>query len=208
MRRTLTVLLSTLALSAVWVGPAAAHVALMPSETDAEQPLETQLIVTHGCGPEGEVPMDEDEAAPITSVTMQVPEGVDVQPREVDGWQASVDTGHGPTQIIWDSEDGQGQALGLQFDLELTAAADLDGEQVWFPVVQDCIDGESMAWTQTSGPGEATYPAASLTVGDPDAGLFGGDGPPTWAIFGLIALVALAAGAAVVVLTGRGADEV
>ena len=208
MRRTLTVLLSTLALSAVWVGPAAAHVALMPSETDAEQPLETQLIVTHGCGPEGEVPMDEDEAAPITSVTMQVPEGVDVQPREVDGWQASVDTGHGPTQIIWDSEDGQGQALGLQFDLELTAAADLDGEQVWFPVVQDCIDGESMAWTQTSGPGEATYPAASLTVGDPDAGLFGGDGLPTWAIFGLIALVALAAGAAVVVLTGRGADEV
>ena len=207
MRRPVTVLLALLAAMALWTGPAAAHVALMPSEAEAEQPLETQLIVTHGCGPEGEVPLDEDEAAPITSVTMQVPEGVDVRPGEVDGWQASVDTGHGPTQVVWDSEDGEGEALGLQFDLEVTAGDDLDGEQVWFRVVQDCIDGESMAWTQTGEPGEVTYPAAMLTVGDPDAGLFAGDGLPTWAIFGLIALVALVAGGAVVVLTGRGTDE-
>jgi uncharacterized protein YcnI len=201
LRRVVTPLAAFVVLVA-WAAPALAHVALMPAEVGPGETVDARLVVTHGCGPEGEMPASAEEMSPIVGVTLEVPEGITVTPHEVDGWPATTVEEDGRRLVRWVSADPAGVAEGLLLDVGISASGVADGTELTLPVVQDCLDGTSMAWTEAGDPSAVTYPAATLLVTSP-ASAAGDEGLSTGVIVALAAGIGLLAGAVVFVLSGR-----
>lgn len=193
--------LSAVVLLALWVAPAAAHVALMPDEVEPDGRIETRLVLAHGCGPEGEMPGSDEEMLATTMVTLEVPAGLEPRVVEVDGWSVSTDEGDERTVVRWEYLDPAGAHGTVFLDLELRAVAVAAGTELWLPVIQHCVGGERMAWTHPGMPERAPeLPAARLLVAEP-AAVESGLAP--WTIAALAIGVGVLAGAGVFLLSGR-----
>jgi periplasmic copper chaperone A len=147
MTRTALSLVLAALLVASFALPAAAHVTANPSEASSLY-FKTDFRIPHGC-----------DGSATTAVRVQIPEGVtNAKPQVVAGWEIEVirteldepvEGGHGETitdrvsEIAWRGgplPDAHLQEFGLS--MRLPDAADVEGGVLWFPVVQECEDGE------------------------------------------------------------------
>lgn len=142
-RSTLSMALIATALLGVFATPAFAHVTANPNQASSEF-FKTDFRIGHGC-----------EGSATTEVRVQVPDGVlSASPQEIAGWEIEVVTGplakpyeshgetiaEGPREIAWRGgplPDGHMQEFGMSLRL----SQDLDGQAVYFPVVQTCEQG-------------------------------------------------------------------
>jgi uncharacterized protein YcnI len=189
----LTVLLS------LWgAGPALAHAGLMPGDLAPGVTTESELVLAHGCGPDGTIPGSDEAELATVGVTLERPAGLSLAPREVEGWTMSTEEEDGEVQRVrWEADDEAG-VLGTVFlGVEVTADAAYDGEDVWVPVIQDCVDGEQLAWTHTQvDGGDGALPAMLVSV---DAAVLAAATPADAGGLSTTAIAALAVGLAVVV---------
>jgi uncharacterized protein YcnI len=189
-------------------GPAAAHAGLMPGDLAPGVTTESELVLAHGCGPDGTIPGSDEAELATVGVTLERPDGLSLAPREVEGWTLTTEEQDGEVQRVrWEAEDAAG-VLGTVFlGVEVTADAAYDGEDVWVPVVQDCVDGEQLSWThaQLDG-GDGALPAMLVSV---DAAVLAASTPtdagglPASVIATLAVVLAVVAGGAVAVVTAR-----
>lgn len=158
-------------------GPAAAHVTVEPSTTEAGAYAVLEFSVSHGCGD-----------APTTGLTVQIPPGINAATPTRDAlWKAEsrvVDLdppatdahGNEVTQRVESVTFTTREPLvdGLrdtvQLSVQLPEAA--DGSTLVFPVIQRCEGAES-AWIEVPGAGldeddlELPAPSFTVTAADP-----------------------------------------
>lgn len=193
-KRPIHTLAVTAAVSLACAAPAAAHVTLDPGEAPADGYATLQLQVPHGCGD-----------SPTRVVRVQIPEQVpSVTPQVHPGWEVTTKEGpkdavelHGETvnrgvkEIAWTATDADplpADRLDL-FGMSVKLPAGEAGDPVYFPTVQECVDGRE-SWIQIPRAGETAElesPAPSVkltaaagghaaaTVGDEEDGA-GADG--------------------------------
>lgn len=236
LRRTGIVLGVTVLLVPVAPSVASAHVTAVPNEASSPY-FRTALRVGHGC-----------EGSPTTTVRVQIPEGAQNPRAEViPGWEAEFvyaedagteqdeadgdDAGSAGvvSEIVWQGgnlPDTHFQEFGLNFRI-----ADDAPEVLWFPVIQECEEGEHRwieippsveEWGDVDEPapyvintlasgGEEDEPAAAEDSGDDgdagdtaDATATDSGGTSTLTVVSLIAaLLGLASGLAALVLVLR-----
>lgn len=201
------VLATAFAALAVLALPAAAHSGVMPSQIPPGETAEAELILVHGCGPGGSIPGNDDEALGTTLVTVEVPDELTIEPHDLDGWALEVDRHDGrAVEMRWVSDDPDGRTEALRFPIDVTVPVVDEGSQLWLPVVQDCIDGERLSWTNPgTDEGGGVYPASLLTVATPAAAqpVEGGGGLDGLVLVGLVVALGLLAGGTAYVVTGR-----
>lgn len=135
---------AALAATVLLATPAFAHVTANPNQASSEF-FKTDLRVGHGC-----------EGSPTTQVRVRMPDGVlDATPQVVPGWEIEVVTGplakpyqshgetitEGPREIAWKGGPLPDDRM-QEFGLGLRLSQDLDGQAIYFPVVQTCQQGE------------------------------------------------------------------
>lgn len=141
---------ATVALTFAVATPASGHAELVPWQLPPGATGGLLLLVTHGCGDEDEwistEPLPEE---PTVAVTIPVPLELTIEPGEYEGWSLSTETDDGgrTTSITWTSDDPAGTYETLQFPIDVTVPDLPDGSEVWLPVIQECTEGESLAWT-------------------------------------------------------------
>lgn len=130
--------------------PAWAHSGLTPDQVKANTPTDVALVIEHGCG-----------SSPISKVAVRLPpEVVDVTPEAPEGWTVAVVgdvvTWEGAARPVLDD---------LRVGLTLTARAE-PGDELPFPVVQTCTNGEEIRWIEdvVDDGTESTRPLARLRV--------------------------------------------
>jgi uncharacterized protein YcnI len=202
--RALAIMAMTVGVLLGGAGPGLAHVGLVPGEISPDAPAEAQIVLAHGCGQDGAIPEDEDDAAATSAVTVEVPAPLRVTPQEVEGWTLTVEDGAGADRLRWDHDADEGADGTVFLDVVVDAADVAPGDQLWVPVRQDCIDGSTMSWDH---PGAAvtvrdlpamSFRAATATV-DPTAAT----GLPTPVLVSLVIALAVVAGGVAVAVTGR-----
>lgn len=116
--------------------PALGHVSVDPEEVPVDATEKMALRVGHGC-----------DGSPTTRVTVDVPSRVtSLAPRPKPGWELTVtQEGDEVTAVTWEGGSlPDGQMDEFAFTVRLVGEP---GEQVYFPVVQECEEGEH-AWIQ------------------------------------------------------------
>lgn len=206
MRSMLGAVAATAALLVLSAAPSAGHTGLMPGEIAPGTTLDGELVLAHGCGPGGTIPTSDEDASATQAVTVVVPEGLRLTPKEVDGWDLAmeVDAAGRVTEARWQIRDADGAvgAVFLQVGLDATGIA--DGTQFAVPVVQDCVDGEQLRWTLPEmDERDGQFPATRLSVTSAAANAPVSSGPSAAVLALLLGGLALAAGAASYVVTGR-----
>lgn len=186
--------------------PAAAHVGLMPGDLAPGTTLEAQVVLAHGCGPDGTIPASDEDASPTAAVTVEVPDGLGLTAQAVEGWDLSTTTDDAgrTVEARWVSEVPAGVAGSVFLDVTLDAADLADGTDLWLPVVQTCVDGERMRWTLPDGQerdGELPATWVSVTDAAPNAPEPAEMSPVVVGL--LLVALALAAGGVSYVVTGR-----
>ena len=177
--------------------PALAHAGLVPRELSPDVAEETEIVLPHGCGPEGAMPDSEMDASPITAVTVEEPDGVHVRPLEAAGW--SLTQGGEAGGIRWTSDDPAGVDEVVRLGIVVEIGEVSTGTEVPVPVVQECADGSRMAWVHPEVGGDADrLPAPRLVVGPG-----GSEGLSTPLLVALVLAAALVVGGVVVVGTLR-----
>jgi uncharacterized protein YcnI len=129
--------------------PAGAHVEPTNPTGEADRRADVGFVPTHGCG-----------TAPTIGVDIQLPEGVvDPLPADLDGWTASVDD----SVVTWEGgplPDGDEAVFSVNLLLP-----DAPGVTLFFPTIQRCPDGESLAWIQQPDDGtDQSSPAPALAI--------------------------------------------
>lgn len=156
---------------AVWAAPAAAHVSPQPQEVVADSYTAVTFTVPHGC-----------DGSPTTSLEIQIPEAIlDVTPAIVPGWDVDITTeplaepvegphGESITEresvVTYAAQPGNELPDGFRTSFTIGfRAPDAAGEELVFPAVQGCVEGET-AWIELhSGEGEEPdYPAPVVQV--------------------------------------------
>jgi uncharacterized protein YcnI len=207
-RRTALVVTLLTASLLLMAGPAAAHIMMMPGDVEPGGTLESELLVVHGCGPDGTIPATDDDASPTLAVTLEVPAPLQVTPGETEGWSVTTERSDDTTHIRWDNLDEAGTLSPIYLDIALDAAAFDTEQELWLPAIQECTDGERMSWTlpgmderdgQLPGVSVGITAAAPVTVDS--------SGPSTALIVGLAVLIAGVVGGAVFAVTGRGTSR-
>lgn len=202
---TTTIAVVLLLLSA---GPAMAHAGLMPGDLAPGTTIESEVVIVHGCGPDGTIPANDAETSPTTAVTLTQPEGLTIIPRETAGWTltAETDATGDLRRARWESTDPGGTLEAVFLGVEVTADADLDGAAIYVPVVQDCVDGEQLAWVAEN-PHETgdALPAMLVNV---DAAVMAASAPPstgvpTSVIVTLAVALGIVVGGGVVIVSAR-----
>jgi uncharacterized protein YcnI len=196
----------------LWAGPASAHAGLMPGDLVPGEVTEGELVIVHGCGPDGTIPGgDEDELATV-GVTLDRPEGLSIDPREVEGWTLSTETGPDGevTSARWEATDPAGEVGTIFLGVEVTADEAVDGTSVWVPVVQDCVEGEQLAWVaehtdETGGalPAMLVNVDSAMLAASSSSSPADGGGLPTSVIITLAVAIAVIAGGGVAVVSAR-----
>jgi uncharacterized protein YcnI len=166
---------ATLALTA---GVAGAHVTIGDEDQVAGAYTVLTVSVPHGC-----------EESPTTRIRIQMPEQIPtVTPTVNPNWDVEVksealaepvDIGHGQTVSERDSEVVYTARTPLPHDLRDTMELSLKipegaaGETLFFPIIQECTDGES-AWIERPAAGqegeELAKPAPFIVVSEPSSG--------------------------------------
>jgi uncharacterized protein YcnI len=194
----------------LWAGPAAAHAGLMPGELAPGEVTEGELVIVHGCGPDGTVPANDDDEFATTAVTLDRPDGLSITPREVEGWTLSteLDPDGEVSRARWEATDPAGELGTIFLGVEVTADEAAVGRSIWVPVVQDCVEGEQLAWVaERVDEGDGELPAMRVTV---DSAILaaasstdGGQGLPTSIVVTLAVAIAVIAGGGVAMVTAR-----
>ncbi|MCR2785362.1 MULTISPECIES: YcnI family protein [unclassified Microbacterium] len=149
---------------------ASAHVHVDPSDAAAGGTTVLTFSSSHGC-----------DASPTTGFTIDIPEGIaGIAPHAQAGWtieRVGADAGV-PTQVVFSADEPIESGLLTTVSMQVTFADDLAGEQVAFPVLQECVDA-STDWSQIADEGEDPHdldsPAPLVTVGEPADDAHGGD---------------------------------
>jgi uncharacterized protein YcnI len=163
---------AALALVGLTAGPAAAHVTVTPSTTEAGAYTVLTFSVPHGC-----------EGSPTTKLAIQMPEEIpQVTPTISPSWTVKKVTeqldepltdAHGNeltervSQVVYTAK--QPLPDGFRDTVELSVKLpDAAGETLVFPVVQSCVKGET-GWVETASEGqdpealEAPAPIVTIT---------------------------------------------
>jgi uncharacterized protein YcnI len=206
MRSLLATTAATALLALVTALPATAHVGVMPGDIAPGTTLDARIVLAHGCGPDGTVPGSDADASPTEAVTVEVPDGLGLTAREVDGWELTTTTdATGRTvEARWEAQAPAGVTGSVFLDVTLDAAGLADGTDLWLPVVQSCVDGERMLWTLPDGEerdGRLAATWVSVSDAAPNAPAPTGTSPILAGL--LIAGLTAAAGTASYVVTGR-----
>jgi uncharacterized protein YcnI len=133
---------------------ALAHPSFNPNEVAAGTPTQAILIVPHGCAPDGGVAEDGGASLATIELALQLPDGVLVEPGEVDGWDTSVQDG----AVVW-SDAGGATTDVLELPVTITAAPDATPDQE-MAAFQQCEGDQFLRW----GAGADDYPPVRLTV--------------------------------------------
>lgn len=146
--------------------PAFAHVTLEVQEAEIGSTYKAVVRVPHGCGTEA-----------TNVVRVQISEGFfAVKPMPHAGWNLETVSGpyknsydnhgttvtEGVTEIVWSGGDLPNEFYD-EFVFRGTFAGSLQPGAFYFPVVQECANGEE-AWIDTSGDENADMPAPSVTL--------------------------------------------
>jgi uncharacterized protein YcnI len=147
-RKLFTVSTLAVAVLLLWAGPAAAHAGFMPNDVAPGVLTEGEVVVVHGCGPDGTIPANDDEELATTAVILQRPDGLKIDPQEVEGWTLSTETDDvgDVIQARWAADDPAGELGAIFLGVEVTADEDADGSSIWVHVVQECGEDEQLAW--------------------------------------------------------------
>lgn len=169
-----TTVAAAAACSLIAAAPAAAHVTIEPAEGPADGYATLQVQVPHGC-----------DGSPTRAIRVQIPESVpSVTPQVHPGWDVATKEGpkdavelHGETvtrgvkEVIWTAADAGPLPDGRLdiFGMSVKLPAGKAGDPVYFPIVQECVEGET-GWIQIPQPGESEddlespAPAVTLTA--------------------------------------------
>lgn len=191
--RATAVVTLTMAMLALAVLPALAHVAFNPSRLAPGEQVDAQLVVTHGCGVDGGMPAQPEDAVATTAVELTVPPSVTVLPGEADGWEAQST----PGTVVWANQSDEGADGTVSLPVTVRAHDEAEvGDVLRLPVTQVC-GGVTADWHDTAA--GAPLPTPSLTL----AAEAGDDRPVPWSAIAGLAVLALAAGGAAAVFTLR-----
>lgn len=176
-RRIRTIAATTLAASALAL-PAAAHVSVSPSEAPADGYARFAFRTPHGC-----------DGAATNVVSVQIPTGViSVKPEMVVGWDVTTETvtydesvelhgtelTEGVGVVTWTAQAGYELPDDLFREFGITAKMPVDAGTLYFPTVQECVDGNEIAWIEIPAEGEDGHalesPAPAVTLVAADAG--------------------------------------
>lgn len=158
---------------------ASAHVTVDASDTSAGAYTLLTFSVPHGC-----------EESPTSEVAIQIPEPINrVTPTVNPGWDVEMVTeelsepvtdSHGNeltervSQVVYTTDEPLPADLRDAFELSLQLPESTAGEDLYFPVVQTCPDGEA-AWVQLPEDGvdadslDSPAPVVSVTAPAQDA---------------------------------------
>jgi uncharacterized protein YcnI len=180
-----------LLVAALAAAPASAHVTITPTDTSAGAYTVLTVSVGHGC-----------DGSATTALNIQIPEPImSVTPTLLPGWQVEkqmvqldepVEDAHGNSitervgQVVYTADEplADGYRSAMELSLQLPDAA---GETLAFPVVQECVQGET-GWTEIAPEGESAdeleFPAPTVTITEaageePDAASPAADGSGT-----------------------------
>jgi hypothetical protein len=203
MRRPLTTLVAGVLLTLLSAAPAAGHAGLMPGQLAPGTTLASELLLVHGCGPGGSLPTGEDLGSPTTRIRVGVPEGVELTPLPAEGWSASTTAG----AVTYTATAADGVEGVVRLPVELTVPSGQPDGELWLPMVQDCSDGEQLAWTHEGVEAEGGLPAARVLV-DRYTGMTAAERQaseqlPTVVVLALLVAVALLAGGGVYAWSAR-----
>lgn len=206
MRSMLGAVAATAALLVLSAAPAAGHTGLMPGEIAPGTTIDGELVLVHGCGPGGTIPTSDEDASATQAVTMVVPDGLGLTPKEVAGWDlvTEVDAAGRVTEARWQNRDPDGTVGAVFLQVALDATGIADGTQFAVPVVQDCVDGEQLRWTLPEmDERDGQFPATRVSVTSTAANAPIDTGPSPVVLTLVLGGLALGAGATSYVLTGR-----
>jgi uncharacterized protein YcnI len=208
-RKLFTVSTLAVAVLLLWAGPAAAHAGFMPNDVAPGVLTEGEVVVVHGCGPDGTIPANDDEELATTAVVLQRPDGLTIDPQEVEGWTLSteIDAAGDVTQARWETDDPAGELGAIFLGVEVTADEDADGSSIWVHVVQECGEDEQLSWVaERIEELEGELPAMLVNV---DSAVLAAESSPstqglsTGVIVTLAVALAVLAGGGVAMLTAR-----
>lgn len=134
---------------------ALAHPSLNPNAIPVGEPVESVLVIPHGCSAGDGVVPDEGEGVATTRVDLQVVDGVTVHPDEVDGWDVTDDD----EAVVW-TDAGGATTDPIEFPVTVTVTDVAPGDTLMLSVFQECEDGSNYRWT----PGSEDTPAVRLEV--------------------------------------------
>lgn len=153
-------------LLALGAAPAMAHVTLEQSEAAVGSTYRAVVRVPHGCGHEA-----------TQTLRVQIPQGfVNVKPMPLAGWSLETVNGaydapvthreaqltEGVREIVWSGGNLPDEWYG-EFVFRGAFATELEaGATVYFPVVQECANGEE-AWIDMDGGEGSPAPGVKLT---------------------------------------------
>lgn len=152
--------------------PAMAHVGVKADTTAAGSTAMVTLGFGHGCG-----------ESPTTSLSIQVPdEIITVQPVYAPGWSIEIEKetlatpvagNHGQeitertSVVTFTADEPIENGIYAMVTLRVTVPEGLEGETIYFPVIQGCSEGES-AWIEIPQDGQDAHdlesPAPSITI--------------------------------------------
>lgn len=141
--------LATLVLVIAPAATAGAHVEPTNPTGEAGRRTDVGFVPTHGCG-----------TAATIGIDIQLPEGVrDPVPADLDGWTTSIND----RVVSWDGGPlPDGDEATFSVDVLLP---DTPGTTLFFPTIQRCPDGESLAWIQQPDDGtDQSFPAPAIAI--------------------------------------------
>lgn len=148
---------ATIGLVALGSSPVAAHVSVSPSTASAGDHAVLTFSVGHGCDGSATTELAFQIPEPIVAVTPTVKSGWSVD-KTMETLDEPVDDGHGGEytervkEVVYKADTPLPDGFRSTFELSLSLP-DAEGENVVFPVVQKCVEGET-AWIQTAAEGE------------------------------------------------------
>lgn len=157
--RTRALALLTAAMVVLPATAALAHPSFDPNAVPVDEPVETVLVVPHGCSTGSGVMPEAGEAVPTTRFDLQTPDGVTIEPQPVDGWEAEDDG----EAIVW-TDAGGATTDPIELPVVLTVEDGAAGDELLLSAYQECEDGSSYRWTEGA---EGTPPVRlELTEGE------------------------------------------
>lgn len=175
-RRSIIAMGAAVALILAVAFPASAHVGVKADTTAAGETAIVTFGFGHGCGD-----------SPTTALVIQIPEQfTSVTPVFAPGWTIEVETeeldepisgGHGEeitertATVTFTADESIENNIYAMVSLRLSLPEDVAGEMIYFPIIQECEEGES-GWIEIPQDGEDAdsleSPAPALEVTDGD----------------------------------------
>lgn len=136
---------------------ASAHPAFDPDQVPGGEPIESTLVIPHGCGADGGMP-GEGGGDPTTLIELQLTDAfATFEAADVDGWDVSRDG----DVVSW-RDAGGATADPIELPVTFTVAGEAD-EELYLSLYQACDAGGEFRWIGTPDR-QADFPAVKLTL--------------------------------------------